>query len=170
MIVTVVKYNPSWISEFESERKLLIIQLGDIINHIGSTAVPRLMSKPIIDILLEVKNLEELDNYSHKLESIAYEAMGELGISGRRYFRKGGDNRTHQIHAFQTGDAHLIRHLAFRDYLIEHKGVANEYGRLKFDIAQRCDNDIEKYCDEKDAFVKHHERIALEWYQNRKHS
>ena len=167
MIVTVVSYNPKWIQEFEKESKRLQNQIGDNINniyHIGSTAVPDLKAKPIIDIMLDVKNLVDLDNHSHIFKQLGYEVMGELGIPGRRYFRKGGDNRTHQIHAFKAGDSNLIRHLAFRDYLIKHKKVADEYGALKFQIAQTCNNDIEKYGDEKDAFVQYHESIALKWY------
>ena len=169
MIVRVVKYNPDWMQEFNAESKALQRQLGGVINHIhhiGSTAVPGLMAKPIIDILLEVNSLTELDHQSYKMESLGYEVMGEFGIKGRRYFRKGGDHRTHQIHAFEAGDPNLIRHLAFRDYLIEHPAVAAEYGALKLKIAERCHNDIEKYGDGKDAFVKYHEAIALEWYKN----
>jgi len=170
MIVKVVKYNPKWIEEFEKESKELENQIGNITNniyHIGSTAVPGLKAKPIIDIILGVKSLALLDSNNSKLESLGYEAMGELGIKGRRYFRKGGDNRTHQIHAFKSGDSNIIRHLAFRDYLIEHTEIAKEYGELKYNIAQKCNNDIEKYCDEKDAFVEYHEVIALKWYNKK---
>lgn len=170
MEVIVVKYNPNWILDFELESKELNKRIGTIINniyHIGSTAVPDLMAKPIIDIMLDVRDLDELDNQAYKLEEIGYEGFGENGIIGRRYFSKGGYNRTHQIHAFKSGGPGLIRHLAFRDYLIEHKKVAKEYGELKFDIAQRCNNDIEMYCDEKDSFVKYYEAIALEWYKNK---
>ena len=169
MIISVVKYHPDWVKKFEDEAEKLLDQIGSIINHvyhIGSTAVPGLMAKPIIDILLDVNNLTHLDNQSYQLENIGYEAMGELGIPGRRYFRKGGNNRTHQIHAFKSGDSNLIRHLAFRDYLMEHQKIADAYGELKFNIAKRCNNDIEKYCDEKDSFVKYHEAIALKWYKS----
>lgn len=168
MKVNVVKYNPNWVKEFERESKLLLHELGQIVNgihHIGSTAVPDLMAKPIIDMILEVKDLEQLDEQSYRLEKWGYEALGELGIKGRRYFRKGGDDRTHQIHAFKAGDANIMRHLVFRDYLIAHKDIAKQYGNLKFDIAQRCNNDIEQYCDEKDAFVQYHETKALGWHE-----
>ena len=171
MKVTVVEHNPAWAAAFDEESKELLNQVGSIIvniHHIGSTSVPDLMAKPIIDILLEVNSLVDLDKQSYKLANLAYEVMGELGIPGRRYFRKGGDDRTHQIHAFQSGDANLVRHLAFRDYLIAHKKVADEYGELKFKIAQACNHDIEKYCDEKDPFIAYHEPIALVWYKNKK--
>jgi len=168
MIVKVEKYNPKWVEAFTKEAKELDNQLGGLINniyHIGSTAVPGLMAKPIIDIILGVKSLSQLDKQNSKLASLDYEGMGENGILGRRFFKKGGNNRTHQIHAFKSGDPHILRHLAFRDYLRAHKEIAIEYGALKFDIAQRCNNDIEQYCDEKDAFVKYHEAIALKWYE-----
>ena len=169
MIVKIEKYNPNWVQQFKKESKELENQLGSIVRyiyHIGSTAVPDLMAKPIIDIMLDVKSLTDLDNQSQKLEKIGYEVMGELGIKGRRYFRKGDNNRTHQIHAFKSEDPNLIRHLAFRDYLIKHKSIADKYGELKRNITEGCNNDIEKYCDEKEPFVKHHESIALKWYKN----
>ncbi len=173
MKVIVLNYNPQWVQEFEMESEKLNLQIGTVLNnvyHIGSTAVPGLMAKPIIDIMLAVSDLSELDRQSFKLENMGYEALGENGIAGRRYFRKGGENRTHQIHAFQSGDANLMRHLAFRDYLIAHKKIADEYGALKFEIAQSCQNDIEKYCDEKDAFIKHQEALAMNWQQERRSS
>lgn len=171
MKVEIVNYNREWMEEFEKESKALENQIGEVTNnifHIGSTAVPGLQAKPIIDIILGVKSLAQLDNHSSKLESLGYEGMGENGIVGRRFYKKGGNNRTHQIHAFKSGDPNIVRHLAFRDYLIEFKEVAVKYGNLKYDIAQKCNNDIEKYCDEKAAFVKHHEAIALKWYDDKK--
>ena len=170
MKVVVVKYTPNWIKKFEAESAKLQNQIGSIINniyHIGSTSVPNLMAKPIIDILLDVKNLSQLDGKNSIWENLGYEVMGEYGISGRRYFRKGGDHRTHHVHAFKSGDANLLRHIAFRDYLVAHKKVADEYGQLKLDISRRCGNDMAQYCDEKDAFVKHHEALALKWFAHR---
>ena len=167
MIVEVVEYNPAWVQLYKDEVEILEKQIENIIiesYHIGSTAVPNLKAKPIIDIMLEVSSLIELDKRNQLFEELGYEVMGELGIKGRRYFRKGGDNRTHQIHAFKSGDQNLIRHLAFRDYLRKHKEVAHEYGKLKSEIALRCNNDIEVYSNEKDFFVKYHEAIALTWY------
>lgn len=169
MLITVVKHNPNWVNEFKSESKKLQDLLGDIISHIhhiGSTAVPNLMAKPIIDIMLDIRDLDRLDTKSAGMKNLGYEVVGEGGITGRRYFRKGGDNRTHQIHAFKSGDPNLIRHLVFRDYLKAHKKIAEEYGKLKLSIALRCNNDIEQYCDEKDDFVKYHEAKALKWYRS----
>ena len=90
--------------------------------------------------------------------------MGEFGIAGRRYFRKGGDERTHQVHVFSADNVRDVeRHLAVRDYLRAHADRAEAYGRLKRALAARFPSDIEAYCDGKDAFVKALERDALAW-------
>ena len=169
MQIFVVLYNPGWITEFENESNKIKQILGNILHkshHIGSTAVPGLAAKPIIDILLEVTSLDQLDNKSIDFENLAYEVKGEFGIKGRRYFRKGGDSRTHQIHAFESGDHNVLRHLVFRDYLIAHENIAKEYGALKMQIAKKCNHDIDKYCDDKDPFIKEHETKALSWFEN----
>lgn len=170
MKLEVLPYDALWPVYFEKERDALENCLGGIIyqaHHIGSTAVEGLAAKPIIDIILEVTSLEALDNASPLLESMGYEAMSEFGISRRRYFRKGGFNRTHQIHAFKAGDPHVLRHLVFRDYLKNFSNVRREYGELKLRLAAGCRGDLEAYCDGKDAFVKHHEAKALEWASRR---
>ncbi|RJF96518.1 GrpB family protein [Noviherbaspirillum cavernae] len=166
MKIEVVPCNPLWPAQFESERLAIERSLGDIVvqaHHIGSTAVKGLAAKPIIDIILEVRSLEALDQAASALELMDYEAMGEFGISGRRYFRKGGSFRTHQIHAFKAGDPNIFRHLAFRDYLNHHPDVRREYQELKIRLATECNDDLDFYCDGKDAFVKHHEAKAIEW-------
>ena len=122
-ILTVVDYDEMWPALFESERTLLQMTLGKVISrihHIGSTSVPGLSAKPVIDILIEVANLEELDSLNQAMEGVGYTVRGENGILNRRYFTKGGNQRSHHIHAFATGDAQIIKHLAFRDYLIKH--------------------------------------------------
>jgi len=162
--IQVVDYDPSWPECFKEESNLLRETLGDTavaVHHIGSTAVPGLAAKPIIDILVEVTDLATLDARNPDMELIGYNPKGEFGIPGRRYFQKGGDNRTHQIHAFLAGDLNVSRHIAFRDYLRSNPGVAEEYGALKKRVAETCDDDIGKYCDGKDAFVKNHEETAV---------
>ncbi|WP_431195822.1 GrpB family protein [Klebsiella pneumoniae] len=118
-ILTVVDYDEMWPALFENERTLLQMTLGKVISrihHIGSTSVPGLSAKPVIDILIEVANLEELDSLNQAMEGVGYTVRGENGILNRRYFTKGGNQRSHHIHAFATGDAQIIKHLAFRDY------------------------------------------------------
>jgi GrpB-like predicted nucleotidyltransferase (UPF0157 family) len=162
--IQVVEYDPSWPALFEAERDVLRRTIGTVaveIHHIGSTAVPGLCAKPIIDILIEVTDLALLDALNGKMETIGYKPMGEFGIPGRRYFPKGSENRTHQIHAFSRGDFSVTRHIAFRDYLLANSEVAKEYGELKKRVAETCDNDIGRYCDGKDAYVKRVEALAV---------
>jgi len=163
--IDIVAYDPAWPAMFQAERRHLRQALGDSachIHHIGSTAVAGLAAKPIIDILLEVTGLASLDEDQSAMEEIGYECMGEFGIPGRRYFRKGGENRSHHIHAFARGDSNIARHLAFRDYLRKHADVAAEYAQLKMRLARECDNDIGRYCQGKDLYVKRVERLAMQ--------
>jgi len=166
-IIQVVSYNPIWPKCFKSEAEQLSVVLGDNLNqidHIGSTAVPGLSAKPILDILVAVHRLSELDTLTSEFFALGYEAKGEFGIEGRRYFQKGGNNRTHHLHAYQKGDEHLTRHIAFRDYLIANNQVAKEYQLIKESAARKCANDSAIYQTLKNDFIKKHERIALQQF------
>jgi GrpB-like predicted nucleotidyltransferase (UPF0157 family) len=162
--IEIVDYEPSWPAQYEAECALIRRALGDVlveIHHIGSTAVPGLAAKPIIDILLEVEDLAALDALNSEMEAIGYNPKGEFGIPHRRYFPKGGDNRSHHVHAFVCGDSNVARHLAFRDYLRRHPDVVQEYAEVKRRVAQTCGNDSERYCSGKDAYVKRVEAMAI---------
>ncbi len=145
--------------------------LGDavmLVEHVGSTAVPGLVAKPIIDILLEVRDVERLDGFHPEMAGLGYEVRGEFGIPGRRFFVKStGPRRTHHVHAFATGSPGLERHLAFRDYMISHPKEAEAYGRLKESLAKEFPTDIEGYMNGKDAFIKEIEEKALAWSRRR---
>jgi GrpB-like predicted nucleotidyltransferase (UPF0157 family) len=162
-VIEVVDYRLSWANEFSDEKVLLESALNSAnvvaIHHIGSTSVKGLCAKPIIDILVEVKSLEELDKNNNLMESLGYEVKGEFGIAGRRYFQKGGIQRSHQVHAFLVGSPEANRHIAFRDYLIQFPEIALHYGNLKREGASICNNDIGVYC----SFIKEHEANALRW-------
>ncbi len=163
-ILTVVDYDEMWPALFESERTLLQMTLGKVISrihHIGSTSVPGLSAKPVIDILIEVANLEELDSLNQAMEGVGYTVRGENGILNRRYFTKGGNQRSHHIHAFATGDAQIIKHLAFRDYLIKHNDVAIQYALMKKSAMLLCENDSHRYSIYKADFIQKHLRMAL---------
>lgn len=166
--IVVVDYDPLWPLLFQKEADAISRILGDnivLIHHIGSTSVPFLAAKPIIDIMPVVKDLSGVDAVSGEFVKLGYEYLGEFGIKGRRYLRKGGQERTHQIHIFQMeDDTNILRHLAFRDYLRSHRDVAMEYAALKKDLAARFPYDIDGYCDGKDAFVKKIENLALAEY------
>ena len=166
-IIKVINYQHSWMNDFELEKKLITDAIPEeilFIHHIGSTSVAGLAAKPIIDILIEIKNVVDIDKYNSQFEKIGYECKGEFGIPGRRYFQKGGDNRTHHIHAFNSGSQGAKRHLAFRDYLIAHKQVAKEYEALKFQALKECNNDSSIYCNIKNNFIVYHEKQALKWW------
>ena len=140
------------------------ITLGKVISqihHIGSTSVPGLSAKPVIDILIEVTNLAELDSMNQAMERAGYTVRGENGISNRRYFTKGGNQRSHHIHAFTTGDAQIIKHLAFRDYLIKNNDVAAQYALMKKNAMLLCENNSHQYSIYKADFIQKHLRIAL---------
>ena len=166
--ITVVNYDPEWPSKYVRERDYITEILKDnciAVYHIGSTSVPGLAAKPIIDIMAVVRSLEEVDTVADKFAEIGYEYLGEFGIKGRRYLRKGGDERTHQIHIFQADDWNNIgRHLAFRDYMRTHEKERNEYAKIKKDLAQEFPYDIDGYCDGKENFVREAEKRALAQY------
>ena len=165
--VVVVEYRPEWPLAYEKEKERIQKILKEnclALWHIGSTSVPNLVAKPIIDILPVVRDLRLVDTKNADFEALGYECMGEFGLAGRRYFRKGGDERTHQIHIFARESAHdIARHLAVRDYLRAFPQAAAAYGELKMRLAQQYPEDIEGYCDGKDAFVKGLEQRALAW-------
>ena len=104
--IEVVDYDTDWPHSFESEKLALEKALYDTavkIEHIASSSIPNLAAKPIIDILIEIDKVERLDVKADIFCNLGYEVKGENGIPGRRYYQKGGNNRTHHIHAFQSG-------------------------------------------------------------------
>ena len=169
-MILVVEHRPDWAMNFEQEASRINLALGNVVvqvHHIGSTAICHTKAKPVIDMLLEVDSLESLDQKSPSLEALGYEAKGEFGIPGRRYFRldDAAGRRTHQLHAFEAGSRNAVRHIAFRDYMRAHPAIAVEYGKLKERLARDNPDDMQAYIDGKDAFVKEHERLALHWNQ-----
>jgi GrpB-like predicted nucleotidyltransferase (UPF0157 family) len=137
------------------------------IHHIGSTAIPNICAKPIIDVLVEVQDIEKIDDFNEKMTHEGYQPKGEFGIPGRRFFIKGDDaTRTHHLHVFQTGHPDVERHLAFRDYMIAHPEEAQVYSRLKEELAQRFPEDIEGYMAGKDDLIKETDRKARAWREN----
>lgn len=169
--VIVVPYDPRWPAAFERAAREVAEALGDslvVIHHIGSTSIPGIHAKPVID-MLAVADLKRVDASAERMRAIGYEVMGEFGIDGRRYFRR--DNaagvRTEHVHAFAADSRHVRRHLAFRDFLRAHAGIAQEYAQLKQRLAAAHPFDIEAYMDGKDAFIHETEARALEWMNQR---
>jgi len=119
-IVEIFEYNKQWEEVFKKEESFITGILGEEliqVYHIGSTAIPNIRSKPVIDIMLEVCNIEKLDAFNKAFEELGYEIMGKFGIKGRRFYQKCGNNRTHHIHAFEKGSQEIERHILFRDYM-----------------------------------------------------
>ena len=173
MRIVVVEHDPAWRTEFEEESQLISKVLRDRVlrlHHIGSTAIPGIFAKPVIDLLMEVDNIVELDASGCAMEGLGYESMGEFGIPGRRYFRWNNalGVRTHQVHAFEAKSPEIARHLAFRDYMIAHRAEARAYGELKRNLAREFPEDIQGYMNGKDPFIKEHEARALVWWMTRK--
>ncbi|SCY10482.1 GrpB family protein [Alkaliphilus peptidifermentans] len=165
-IIEVVPYNPEWKEAFERESsKLKIILSEEIIDihHVGSTSIPGISAKPVIDILIEVKDISKINSYNKLMENEGYIAKGEYGLEGRRFFLKGIYNRTHHIHIYQVGNPEVTRHLNFRDYMIAHPKDAAAYGDLKNQLVEKFKHDIDGYCDGKDAFIKDIEIKSKEW-------
>lgn len=168
MQVVVVPYDYRWPEMFYQEAgrigNILAANLIQIF-HIGSTAVPGLNAKPIIDIMPVVYDLSAVDEKQAAFETLEYEFMGEFGIPGRRYMRKGGAKRTHQVHLFKYNDiGNILRHLAFRDYLRTSASACAAYAEIKTKLAAKFPDDIESYNDGKDEFVKTTEQKATQWY------
>jgi GrpB-like predicted nucleotidyltransferase (UPF0157 family) len=164
--VGVVSYNSNWKKMYKEESEKIRNVLGDIIidiHHIGSTAIPGIKAKPVIDILVETKNIEAVDRYNSKMKELGYEAMGEYGIPKRRFFRKGGNNRTHHIHIFQVGNEEIERHINFKEYLIAHPDKAREYSKLKEELVNKYTYDVENYTNGKNDFIKEIDRKAKLW-------
>ena len=166
--IEVVVSDPAWVEAFQSESVRVAKALGDNcvqIHHIGSTAIPGIPAKPIIDMIVEVRDLSQVDQRSSMyMGMLGYEPRGEYGIPGRRYFvKKEGERHLFHAHIFQEGHSQVARHLRFRDYLIAHPEEARAYGELKMRLAQAFRFDPEGYMDGKDEFIRQIDEKALAW-------
>ena len=164
--VELISYDSNWKDMYKEESEKIKDVLSDIIidiHHIGSTAISGIKSKPVIDILVEVKDIEAVDQYNNKIEELGYEVMGEHGIPKRRFFRKGGNKRTHHIHIFKVGNEEIERHINFKEYLIAHPDKAREYSKLKEKLTNKYTYDVENYTNGKSDFIKEIDRKAKLW-------
>ena len=125
------------------------------LHHIGSTAVPGLLAKPIIDMLLVAPALPDLDNRATGLAALGFAAKGENGIAGRRYFvrRDTCGKRTHHLHSFADGAPEIARHLAFRDRLRADASLQDEYASIKRRALGDGSVSRTQYQARKDAFI-----------------
>jgi GrpB-like predicted nucleotidyltransferase (UPF0157 family) len=166
--IEVLPHDPNWHRAFQDESAQITVAFGDnliAIDHIGSTAIPKIYAKPIIDLLVSVTDITKVDECNGSMQALGYEVMGEYGIADRRYFRKDNELgiRTHHVHVFAVGSAHIDRHLTFRDYMRVHPDEAQRYSDLKQTLAKQYPDDIEGYMDGKDEFIKAIDQKATVW-------
>jgi GrpB-like predicted nucleotidyltransferase (UPF0157 family) len=167
--VNVVDYDSAWPRLFAEEGERIRAALGDAVvavEHIGSTAVPGLAAKPVIDVLVGLKWIELTRKQIEAMVSLGYEYLGELGIPGRLFFRKGRP-RSHHVHAVLHESDLWERHLAFRDYLRARPGEANDYAVFKQALAAEVAGERETYTARKDVFAAALQERALAWRTSR---
>lgn len=168
--ITVVDYDPAWVDAYEEEERQIRNAIGDhleAIEHIGSTAIPELAAKPIIDIMVGVETLDDADRCIEPLQILGWSYAPEFEESTphRRYFRKmDSENHTHHLHMVEITSDWWERHVLFRDYLREHPEVAREYEALKRELAEQHRWDVNEYAGAKTDFIRNVEERARRYY------
>lgn len=161
--VEIVSYDPAWPALYEREAERLRRALSHVpfrVDHVGSTAVPGLAAKPIVDVLGGRPAGSDPRPYVDAIVALGWVHRGENGIPGRDYFRLGDPVRTHHLHLFVEGAPAWREHLAFRDTLRERPALAREYERLKRALAARHVGDRGAYTGAKAAFIAAVLRVA----------
>jgi GrpB-like predicted nucleotidyltransferase (UPF0157 family) len=131
--VDVVDYDPRWVRLFEHERERICGGISVTpcrMEHIGSTAIPGLIAKPIVDLMLGVEPFPLGSSLIFEIESLGYEALGEAGVSGRLYFRRRGAE-SFNLHVVRHGGDHWVSDLALRAYLLAHPAECRDYAKAK---------------------------------------
>lgn len=150
--------DPAWAAGFAAERARVLAALGGLpvaVEHVGSTAVPGLPAKPILDLLAGRPAGNALAPYVAALTAAGYHYRGEYGIPGRHYFVRDAPDgcRTHHLHLVEHGGEFWRSHLAFREYLRRVPDRAAAYATLKRDLATRHPHDRAAYTEGKSAFI-----------------
>lgn len=165
--IIIVDYNVNWSIQYEQEKTQILNVLGDTvvdIQHIGSTSVPGLAAKPVIDILLGLAQIPPQPTQISSLEVLGYLYCGEFGIPQRHYFRRGMP-RTHQIHAVLVESEFWKTHILFRDFLRTHSEAAQQYEAEKRKLAQKFRNHRDRYTDSKAPLIEQLLIQAKAWQQ-----
>lgn len=165
--VEIHPYDESWIRAYSKEAEFIReIFGGDLLNiyHIGSTSIPGMAAKPIIDMLVEVQEISRVDSFNSEMKKLGYIPRGENGISNRKYFVKEEDGeRTHHVHIYQTGAEQILRHLAFRDYMIENQFDAEKYKDRKIELSYKYPGNTKLYQQAKSSLIFDLTEKALVW-------
>jgi GrpB-like predicted nucleotidyltransferase (UPF0157 family) len=162
--IEIVPYDPTWPRKYEEGRTEILAALGgtvSCIDHIGSTAVPGLDAKPIIDIMLGLRIFPPAPNHIASLQGLGYEYLGEYGIPNRHFFRKGMP-RSHHLHVVRPESQFWKSHVAFRDLLRAQPALRRDYVSLKLKLALQFRRDPEGYADAKGDFIRRALARALE--------
>lgn len=152
--VEIAPYNSNWPQMFAAEATLIKQALGDncvAIHHIGSTSVPGLAAKPVIDIIPAVMDITKVDD--EKMEKLGYLAMGENGMLFRRFFQIRTPEKSFNVHVFEQNSSEVTRHIKFRDWMRTNEEDRLAYVELKHELAQQFKHDITAYCFGKEQFV-----------------
>ena len=157
--VVVLPYDEQWKQDFLKIKAELDRALGPLaagIEHVGSTSVPALSAKPVIDIDVVIKDNTLLEKVIGALEKIGYQYEGDLGITGREAFAYEGKEhlKEHHLYVCPEDSPELKRHIAFRDHLLAHPDTVREYSRIKEEGAKRYPHDIEHYIEYKSPFIE----------------
>ena len=153
--VTMVEYDPEWPARFSELRDRIAAALGPLalaIEHVGSTSVPNMCAKPIIDLDVVVRPVDVPATIA-AIEALGYRHEGNLGVEGREAFRWVSDFPEHHLYVCPEGSPALERHLLIRDYLRKHPNIAREYAELKKQLAQKYRDNRTKYQAAKSEFV-----------------
>lgn len=153
--VTMVDYDPEWPVRFRELHDRIAAALGPLalaIEHVGSTSVPNLCAKPIIDLDVVVRP-ENVRAAISAVEALGYRHEGDLGVAGREAFRWVADFPEHHLYVCPEGSPALERHLLVRDYLRKHPDVAREYAQLKKELARKYHDNRTKYQAAKAQFI-----------------
>ena len=162
--VIIVEYDLHWPLLYEQIRATVVAALGDLVltvEHVGSTAVPGLAAKPIIDLDVVIPSASDIPAAIARLATFGYVYQGDLGIAGREAFRAPPQDPKHHLYVCPFDSEELRRHRAFRDYLLTHPDEVRAYGALKKTCALRFSDDRSAYVEAKGPFVAEILRRAL---------
>lgn len=169
--IRTVAYDPSWPALYQEEKRRLLQALGDQvvrIEHVGSTSVPGLAAKPIIDIEITVRAIEPMSPYREPLEALGYHFEFDPELPDLHFFGFPVERpRRFHIHLSQEGSNHMTRVLAVRDFLRAHPAVAAGYARLKRSLTDARPGDRDYYVAGKEDFIIALQTRALAWYAAR---
>ncbi|MDR3509297.1 MAG: GrpB family protein [Caulobacteraceae bacterium] len=168
--MTLAPHQADWAPRAAREARRWAEVLGDnllVVHHVGSTAIPWIAAKPIIDLMPAVRDLAALDAAEPAIRALGYDWRGEFGLPGRRFClltdpRTGA--RLFHVHAYQAGSSEIDRHLAFRDYLLAHRDEALAYEAQKRAAAAAHPNDSLAYNGAKSDWIVACQARALAWW------